>query len=73
MDRIGALLHPPPHEQTQEDLDAWFNPIVDALKVYARRGGDILDIKPTFVVPDSIEWPEGLRGMALGQKLAYLR
>lgn len=36
-------------------------------------GGDIADIKPTFVVPDSIQWPEGLRGMALGQKLAYLR
>ena len=31
---------------TQEDLDAWFNPIVDALKVYARMGGDISDIKP---------------------------
>jgi len=27
----------------------------------------------SFIIPDSLEWPESLRGMALGQKLAYLR
>lgn len=73
LDELGFEWKPRLPKKELEDLDAWFNPIVDALKVYARMGGDISEIKPSFVVPDSIEWPEALRGMALGQKLAYLR
>ncbi|TFJ82340.1 hypothetical protein NSK_006350 [Nannochloropsis salina CCMP1776] len=48
---IGFEWKPRLPKKSLEDLNAWFNPIVEALKVYARMGGDISDIKP-FVDPE---------------------
>jgi hypothetical protein len=56
-----------------EDQGIRLEQIITGVQVYQRIVGSVVDIPDNFVVPESEEWPESIRGLPLGRQMVAIK